>query len=74
MNKVINDMIREVQEGEGESVKDFEIDLDFHASFVIKAKSKEEATELAMEKARLEYGSEVADFGNFTYTPNDWIK
>ena len=74
MDKTINDLIREVQEEEGERVKDFEIDLDFHASFTIKAKSKEEATELAMEKARLEYGSEVADFGDFTYTPNDWIK
>jgi len=65
MNKTINDMVREVEEGEGERVKDFEIDLDFHASFTIKAKNKEEAIEIAMDKARLEYGPELADYGNF---------
>jgi predicted house-cleaning noncanonical NTP pyrophosphatase (MazG superfamily) len=65
MNKTINDMVREVVEGEGESAKEFEISLDFHASFTIKAKSKEEAIEIAMDKARLEYGPEVADYGDF---------
>jgi hypothetical protein len=65
MDKTVNDMVREVVEREGERVKEFEIDLDFHASFTIKAKSKEEAIEIAMDKARLEYGPEVADYGDF---------
>ena len=64
MKLTINDILREVAEGESE--QNFEIDLNFHASFTIKAKSKEEAIDIVMEKARLEYGNEVSDYGDFT--------
>lgn len=50
----------------------YQIDLDFHAVLSVEADTQEEAIEKAMEKARDNYGSEVADFGSFTYTAKDW--
>jgi hypothetical protein len=45
----------------------YQIDLNFNAILSIEADSKQEAIEKAIEKARDNYGSEVADYGNFTY-------
>jgi hypothetical protein len=50
----------------------YEIDLDFHAVLSVEAESEAEAIAEAIEKARDNYGSEVADFGSFTYTKSDW--
>ena len=46
-------------------MKRYEISLSFEASLSVEAESRTEAIEKAMEKARLDYGSEVADFGDF---------
>lgn len=43
----------------------YEIDLFFEASIIVDAQSESEAFESAIEKARVDYGSEVADFGEF---------
>jgi len=45
----------------------YQIDLNFNAILSVEADSKQEAMEKAIEKARDNYGSEVADYGNFTY-------
>ena len=45
----------------------YEIELNFHASLMVEAKSESEAVENAIERARDNYGSEVADYGNFTH-------
>jgi len=46
----------------------YEIDLDFNAVISVEASNEEEAIAKAMEKARDDYGSEVADFADYTIT------
>lgn len=52
-------------------MRKYEMKLFFEASFNIEAESKDEAFEKVIEKARLEYGSEVADFGDFTLSEGE---
>ena len=52
-------------------MKKYEIALVFEASLLVEGESESEAFENAIEKARLDYGSEVADFGQFTLKEED---
>jgi hypothetical protein len=46
-------------------VSKYEIALSFEAYLSVEGESESEAFEKAIEKARADYGSEVADFGEF---------
>lgn len=46
-------------------MRKYEITLQFEASIEVEGESDSDAIEKAIEKARLDYGSEVADFGEF---------
>jgi hypothetical protein len=46
-------------------VSKYEIVLSFEAYLSVEGESESEAFEKAIEKARADYGSEVADFGEF---------
>ena len=44
----------------------FTVDLDFNASLEIEADTQAEAVSIMMEKARANYGNEVADFSSIS--------
>ena len=46
-------------------MKTYEIKLTFDASFIVTADNESQAIEEAIERARDNYGNEVADYGNF---------
>jgi hypothetical protein len=48
------------------TITKYRINLTFNAELQVEAGDREGAIELAIEKARLDYGNEVADYGNFT--------
>lgn len=49
----------------------YEIGLYFTGGYEILANNLEEAIEIAMEKARVQYGSEISDYASFRVEPNE---
>jgi hypothetical protein len=52
-------------------MKHYEIGLYFTGGYEILANNADEAIEIAMEKARVQYGSEIADYAGFRIEPNE---